>query len=302
MKKRIIITGGTGLIGTYLTKEFPTDYEFIMLTRNPDQHKVNQSIAYVYWDGESAIPSILEGAYAIINLIGENIGAKAWTHVQKAKILKSRTNAALAIKTSIEECEHKPEVWIQASAAGFYGQGIKKTVDEFSPKGANSFLADVCQQWEQPIKDLNEPTVRKVIIRTGVVLAKDSDLWKQLTLPFCFKVAVTVGNGKQFLPWIHIKDEAKAIHTLLTNKNCEGIFNLVSPEETTMQQLVKEIKDNKRVIASVKIPAQLLSLVMGREKTKELVLTDQRVAPRRLLEFGFSFQYPSIKDAVASLL
>lgn len=302
MKKRVIITGGTGLIGSYLTKRLISDYELILLTRSPQKYKETQSIGYVYWDGESLIPGILEGAYAIINLTGENIGSKRWTSAQKELILRSRSNAAKAIKESIDQCKHKPEVWIQASATGFYGQGSDTILNEYSPKGNSSFLADVCLEWEHPIDELDNPSVRKVIIRTGVVLAKNSDLWKQLTLPFFFKVAVTVGDGSQHLPWIHIDDEVEAIYTILANNDYKGVFNLVSPEDTTMQKLIGEINRKESALISLKLPAWLLSLVFGKEKTNELVLTDQQVYPTRLVETGFRFKYSSIREAVNSLI
>lgn len=301
MKKRIIITGATGFIGSQLTELLKDKYDLVLLTRNPDKYTDTEWVHYVYWDGKSVIKEIVEGSYAIINLIGENIGKKRWTDKQKELILNSRRNAAKAVLKSIQTSTNKPDVWIQASATGYYGPYVGEIFDEASPKGKRSFLADVCEEWERPIKQLEDQHIRKVIIRTGVVLARNSDLWKQLNLSFAFGIAAIVGNGKQHLPWIHIEDEANIFVSALENKNWSGIFNAAAPELTTMKSIVSAIKKKRWSLIKLYIPRWLLIILFGKEKTNEIVMTDQKVIPKHLVDVGFTFKYPFIKKAVADL-
>ena len=301
MKKQIVIIGATGLIGSELTKQLVNNYNLILLTRNPQKYASNESIQYKYWDGKSPITEILNGCYAVVNLLGENIGKKRWSKNQKELILNSREDAAQGILKSIEECNIKPQVWVQASATGYYGQDANSIFNEDSPKGKNSFLADVCELWEKSINDLDDTSVRKVIIRTGVVLAKKSDLWKQLTMSFNFGVAAIPGSGKKYLPWIHIDDEVSAIVQAIQNNSYEGIFNLAAPNNATMKQIVNAIKIYHKSFITLPIPAFVLEILFGKEMTKEIVLTDQQVVPQHLIDKQFKFKYENIQDAVKAL-
>lgn len=301
MKQRIIITGGTGLVGSYLTKRLKDKYDLIILTRRPYKYINTATVKYIEWDGKTVIPEIIDGSYAVVNLIGENIGKKGWGDHQKKVIMKSRKEPANAISESIKICDNKPAVWIQASATGYYGQETGTVFDENSPKAKNSFLARVCDEWEKPIKLLNDDKIRKVIIRTGVILAPNASLWKQLNMSFNFRVAAIVGNGRQYLPWIHIDDEVNAVISILEN-NWTDVFNLVAPQGATMRQIIEAIKTKRKSIVTINIPKWFLYLLFGKEKTDEIVLTDQHIKPQHLLENGFVFKYPSINDAVNNLV
>lgn len=301
MEKRIVITGATGLIGSKLVELLKKWYTIRILTRNPDRYTNTREVHYVAWDGKSAITDIIDGCFAVVNLAGENIGAKKWTDEEKKRILDSRVNAARAIKNAIENAKIKPQVWVQASATGYYQQATGELLTEESPMASNSFLAKVCDQWEAPINELVLPEVRKVIVRTGVVLAKNSDLWKQLTMSFKFGVAAIPGSGKQHLPWIHIDDEVNAIFQLIIKDKYNGIFNLAAPTPATMEEIVKAISTKKRSLFSIKIPRWFLEFLFGKEKTDEIILTDQQVSPTHLLNSEFEFTYKKIADAVTDL-
>jgi len=299
--KRIIITGATGLIGTRLVSLLKGRYDLTILTRSPEKYRNKDYIRYLYWDGKSDITQLLENAGGVINLLGENIGRRTWSNKQKHLITESRKDAATAIQKSIEKCVIKPNVWIQASATGYYGQKSHTVFDETSPKGDNSFLADVCEAWERPINELNAREVRKVIIRTGVVLSAQSDFCKQLSLSFGFGIASILGDGKQYTPWIHLDDEVKAIRFLLENDACSGIFNLVAPQSATMEEIVDAMKQIRKNMMTVHIPVWILNMAFGKEKTSEIIMTNQHVIPERLLEKGFVFKYPDIVKAVKDL-
>lgn len=300
-QKQIVITGGTGLIGSKLTEKLKDNYKLIILTRNPSKYKNSGNIEYTYWDGKTTIPDIINGSHAIINLIGENIGKKRWTKKEKSLIVNSRQDAAVSILESIKHCDIKPKLWLQASATGYYGQETNVELDESSKKAENSFLADVCELWEKSINDLDDASVRKVIVRTGVVLASNSYLWKQLTLSFKFGVAAIPGSGNDYLPWIHIDDEVDAIVQAVEDETYMGIFNLCSPLNCTMKELVLAIKSKKKSFITLPIPAFFLEILFGQEMTKEVILTDQKVIPRHLLNKNFKFTYSNIDKAVANL-
>lgn len=295
--KKIVISGGTGLIGSQLVRTLKSNYKVVVLTRSPEKYKDFENVSFEEWNGQDAITSILDGAYAFINLIGENIGDKMWTTKQKERILNSRVEAAYAVNKSMSQCPDMPKVWIQASAAGYYGQlgGSNVVCDELSPKGEHSFLADVCAKWEKPIREFEAP-IRKIIIRTGVVLSPNSLLMQQVLMPFKFGVAVVTGKGNNYLPWIDISDEVGAIHYLLENEDCEGIYNLVAPHNITMKELVGEVKKRKKTFITLYIPELVLQLIFGKEKTREIILTNQLVAPKRLLEAGYTFLKEKIED------
>jgi len=301
--KHIVITGGTGFIGSYLVGSLKNRYKLTILSRNASVYKNKEGVDYAYWDGKSLITDILDGVFAVINLAGENIGGKRWTKVQKNRILQSRADTALAIKESIEKCINEPKLWIQASATGYYGNNDLVMFDEDSPKGTYSFLADVCMEWERSVKELSpQIKTRTVIIRTGVVLSSKTGILKQLISPFDFLLAVIPGRGKQYLPWIHIEDEIRAIYFLLEHESCSGIFNLTAPANTPLVEVARSIKKHYKCILTIYIPKFILKIIFGKRKTNELILVNQSVHPSRILQVGFSFKYDSIQVAIDNLL
>lgn len=301
--KRLIIAGGTGYIGSALIPILSPDYELIILTRHPEKYNNTTRVLYKQWDGVSSISNLLEGAFGIINLVGENIGDKRWTNSRKRAILDSRIIPAQQISKSIQETTDKPKVWIQGSATGFYGPWNGTTpLNEYSRHADRNFLAQVCEEWEKPIQNLQIEGVRKIIIRTGVTIARDSALMVQFLNSFKFYVGGIVGSGRDYLPWIHTFDEVNAIKYLLDNDTCVGIYNLAAPISVTTQEFVKEIGHYKYSLLNVNIPTFILKLLFGKLKTTELILSNQKVYPSRLLDAGFKFRYNNIQQAMEQIL
>ncbi len=301
--KRVVIAGGTGYIGKALIPLLQKDYELVILTRHPQRFKNQKKLSYKAWDCSSLITSEVDGAYAIINLVGENIGGKRWTEKQKKLILESRILPSEYISQSISKAIIKPKVWIQGSATGFYGPwDFETSLDEYSPHADKNFLAQVCEEWEKPIQNLKCDSLRKVIVRTGVTIAKDSLMMLQFLKSFNFYVGAIVGNGKDYLPWVHTEDEVRAIKYLLEHNSCAGIFNLSAPNSVSTRELIYEIGHYKRALFTIHVPRFALNLLFGRQMTKELILSNQNVYPTRLLEAGFKFKYNNIQQAMEQIL
>lgn len=293
MINRIVIFGGTGYIGRPLVEALKQRYNVLIITRDASRHRVSDHVSYWEWDGKESLSAQLEDSMAVINLAGENIGNKRWSHSQKEIIKQSRISVGEAIQYGVEHCQNPPSVWIQASAVGYYGQqgrsGFYAT--EESPKSPKpDFLSDVCQDWEQPISACTS-NIRKVIIRSGVVLSPESLVWKQSFMPFKARLAIIPGSGKNYLPWIALDDEVRAIQYLLESKNLTGIFNLVAPQSLQMRELIGLFKKYHQTLITLHIPRILLNLVFGKDMVRELILTNQLVSPQALLDSGFLFKF-----------
>lgn len=293
MLKKILIFGGTGYIGKPLVDLLKGQYRLLVVTRDASRHRPSDGVSYYEWDGVECLSDQLNDSFAVINLAGENIGNKKWTSSQKELIKESRVSVAQAIKHGIELCQTPPQVWIQASAVGYYGQQGRSGhyATEESPKSVQpDFLSEVCRVWEQPIQDCTV-SLRKIVIRSGVVLSPQSQVWKQTYPPFKMRVAVIPGSGRNYLPWIALDDEVRAIKYLLESNSLEGAFNLVAPQSLQMREFVGLLKKYRQTIITIHVPRLFLNIVFGKEMVRELILTNQLVSPQGLLNSGFKFKF-----------
>ncbi|PJF40376.1 MAG: TIGR01777 family protein [Phototrophicales bacterium] len=300
---RIIITGGTGLIGTALaTHLVKAGHEVYSLSRKPSAHTAPSGVKLHKWDaktGEGWSELITEDT-AIVNLAGAGIADKRWSDERKAEIINSRINAANAIIDAVQRAGIKPKVVIQASAVGYYGSDVGDTVlTEDSPAG-HDFLADVCVQWENAIQPIIEQGVRVAIIRTGVVLSMYGGAFPRQILPFRLFVGGSIGNGEQYYPWIHIDDEVAAITFLLENENASGPYNLTAPHPVTNQEFTHVLGRVMKRPAVFPVPAMVFKILFG--EMSVVLLKGQNAHPARLKEAGFTFAHPEPTEAVDHLL
>ena len=233
---RIIITGGSGLIGTALTKSLlAVGHQVWILTRNPQAVRLAAGAQAVGWDGRTTggWGELVSQADAIVNLAGESIGAGTWTALRKERILSSRVEAGQAVSAAIRQADPRPKVLIQASAVGYYGPHGDEPVTEGSAPG-QGFLAEVCQEWEDSSRAVEEMGVRRAVIRTGIVLDPQEGALQRMLLPFKLFVGGPLGNGRQGLPWIHPADEIAGIRFLLENEKAHGVFNFAAPSRYPM--------------------------------------------------------------------
>jgi len=301
---RVVITGGSGLIGRKLAAELAAaGYEVVVLSRRPQeaQPALPAGVQVAAWDGRSAEGWAVwaDGAHAIVNLAGSNIAQGRWTPERKQAILQSRLSAGYAVVQAVQQAAHKPQVVIQASATGYYGPRGDEIITGESAAGAD-FLARVCVEWERSSAKVAEMGVRHVVIRTGMVLSQEGGAFPKIVAPFRFFLGGPLGNGRQWYPWIHIMDEVGAIRYLIESDRALGAFNLVAPSPVTARDFARLLGEAMERPATVPVPAVIMQLMFGEMAT--ILLHGQRAIPQRLQELGFRFQYPRLEEALRALL
>lgn len=303
---RVLITGGTGLIGRALAGDLAqAGYDVIVLSRNPSKvADLPQGVRAEPWDGRTAAGwgALVEGAAAIVNLAGESIGIPPlpWTAERKRRIRDSRLNAGRAIVEAVEVAKIKPRVVIQSSAVGYYGLRGDEIITEESAPG-NDFLSQVGKDWEASTEPVEAMGVRRAIIRTGVVLSRGGGVLQFLSLPFRFFAGGPLGSGKQWMSWVHEADEIGAIRFLIETESARGAFNLSAPQPLTNAEFSRVLARVMNRPAFFRVPGFVMKAALG-ELAELLLLGGQRVMPNRLQAAGFKFRFPEAKAALRDLL
>jgi uncharacterized protein (TIGR01777 family) len=304
IKMRVIILGATGFIGRALSQSLIKEgYEVVALSRNKIKGReiLGEMVRIAEWDSKSAEgwEDLANDAYAVINLVGENLSSGRWTQKRKKSILESRLNAGRAVNMAIQRVQNKPKVVIQASAVGYYGSRSDEILDESSDPG-EGFLSEVAVKWEDSTKEV-EPQVRRVIVRTSPVLGRGGGILSRLIQPFRFFLGGPPGSGKQWFSWIHLDDEVGAIRFLMEREDLQGVFNLTAPEQLMMKDFYHTLGKAMRRPSWLPIPGFVLRLFFG-ETAQETILSGQRVVPKRLMEAGYKFIYPKVEEALKEIL
>lgn len=297
----ILIGGGSGLIGGVLVKALlERGHAVKVLTRNAGRYTGPSGATAVTWDGKSAQgwEEAAMWAEAIVNLAGENIGAKRWTAERKEQILASRVNSGRAIVEAVR-AGAQPKVVVQASAIGYYGTSFSENFYERS-KAGKDFLAKICQEWENSTREVEESGVRRVIVRTGIVLDAKEGALARMTLPFKLFAGGQIGSGRQWLSWIHMDDEVNAICYLIENSQAKGVYNLTAPQPVTNAVFGRAL--GKVLSRPYWLPVPTLALKVMLGEMSVMVLAGQRVLPERLIAAGFRFKYGEIAEALADTL
>lgn len=299
---KVIIAGGTGLIGSALAESLLSDgNEVGIISRNPA--RVGRNYLPISWD-ESSLLKELADADAVINLAGASLGGDnplkmRWTRKRKSAIINSRLAVGKKLTQAISKLDHPPETFVQASAIGYYGNQGFEPADEDSPPGGD-YLADVCLDWEASTAALEEMGIRRLMIRIGLVLSHEGGLLPLLALPFRFFVGGRVGSGNQFLSWVHIQDIVGSIKFLISDSRHQGVYNLSAPNPATNQIFSQLLGKTLRRPAWLPIPALALKIALGEAAT--LALDGRPVYPARLLDAGYPFQYQDLEDCLQDLL
>lgn len=304
-KNTLLITGGTGLIGSALIASFiQQHFKIIVLTRSP--HKIttqyaqsNQVIAVSQFEDIATDEKI----DYVINLAGESIGGPRWTDARKEKLISSRVSTTDQLVQWLIRTQQQPKCIISGSAVGYYGidsQEQWRVVCNEDSSAQPIFLSEICQRWEKSITPLIDKNLNVKIIRLGVVFAKHSPALKQMLLPIRFNLVGNVGSGKQPLTWIHIDDVVNAVHFLLKNETKEKVYNLCAPDHETQSDFVNISRHILNKTTFFPMPAAFFKIALGEQA--HLIINGQFVAPRNLIQAGYSFKYPNLNIALNQLL
>ncbi len=291
----ILITGGTGLVGAHLVPALLSDNHTVtVLTRNPKPSSL-QGLRFAAWDGKS-IPEDVQGVDALINLAGAGIADERWTDRYKKLIADSRVHATSACVAFIQRQAVKPQVFISASAVGYYGTHRKEVLGEDAGAGTD-FLSGVGRKWEMAAVGAD---CRTVVFRLGVILAKEGGAFPKLIAPFKLYAGGPIGSGEQGMPWVHIEDVVGAMTFALLNNTMQGTYNLVAPDVKNNRQfamLVGKVMDRP---TAVPVPIFAVQLLLG--ESHVLVTEGQKVTAAKLLGTGYRFKYAEAEGALRELV
>jgi uncharacterized protein (TIGR01777 family) len=294
----ILITGGTGLIGRHLIPRlFTLGHEVTVVTRHPDKARQLLDSRITLCKSLNDKTS-LDGFDAVINLAGEPIADKRWTEQQKQRLCNSRWNITQKIADLINASESPPAILISGSAAGYYGDLGEVVVTEEEPPH-NEFTHKLCARWEQIACTAQSDKTRVCLLRTGVVLAPEGGILAKMLPIFKLGLGGPMGNGRQYLAWIHIDDMVNGILWLLDN-DLRGPFNMVSPYPVRNEQFAHTLGHALNRPAVLRAPAAAIRLMMG--ESSVLVLGGQRALPKRLEEAGFVFRWYSLDEALENVV
>jgi uncharacterized protein len=303
----VLITGGTGLIGTSITKKLVSKgHEVIILTRDKSKYTNTGSVSYAEWDLEkkSVERSAIEKADHIINLAGAGVADKRWTEKRKKEIRDSRVKAGELLVKTLGEIPNKVQSVINASAIGWYGPDgqhrIERSFTE-SDHAYTDFLGTTCLAWQQSIEPVKALGKRLVIIRTGIVLAKEGGAFPEFVKTLQFRLATILGSGKQIVSWIHIDDLVNIYIYAVENADMKGVFNAVAPNPVSNKELILAIaRARRKFFIPVKVPSFVLKTVLGEMSIE--VLKSATVSGRKIVDEGYQFQFSNIESALFSLV
>ncbi|MCB1701395.1 MAG: TIGR01777 family protein [Pseudomonadales bacterium] len=288
-----LLTGGTGFIGSALVEAWcDANHCVTVLTRRPRARRRN--VWYVTSLDAIAADTRFD---AVVNLAGASLAGARWTPAYKREIVSSRLNTTAAVVALLHRLEHPPATLLSASAIGYYGHHGDEPLDEDATP-APGFSHDLCQRWEAAALQAADGGTRVCLLRLGVVLDGGGGALQEMARPFRFGVANWVGDGRQWLSWVHRRDVIAAIGFLLQRPDLSGPFNVTAPNPVTAREFCGVMKRNKRTLVTAPVPAPVIRLLVG-EMAQELLLHGQRVVPARLEAAGFDFSLPGLDAALA---
>jgi len=296
--KQILITGGTGFIGSALVHKIQSsNCKLIVLSRqdNPGIAKFN-NVEIIQNLNQIKKDTSLD---AVINLAGEAIADKRWTKHRKQQLENSRIALTHELINVLKSLKTKPNVFISGSAVGFYGNGEDKFLSEISAP-AIDYAHQLCHQWEMAARAAEDMGIRTCIIRTGLVVGKNGGFLKKMLPAFKVGLGGPLASGRQWMSWIHLQDMVHIIEFLLINEKCQGNYNATAPTPVTNLEFTKALNDALGKSLFFATPAWLLKLMFG--EMSSLLLEGQRVIPQRLLDAGFTFRFNQINDAILDIV
>lgn len=299
--KTILISGGSGLVGRYLCKKLKDKgYNVSILSRTRRKDTDIPSYAWDITKNEIEIESI-ERADCIIHLAGVNIGEKWWTTKRKQRIIDSRVNTGQLIFEKTKESKNKLKVFISASAVGYYGAITSDKIFCETEPPSPDFLGETCRKWEQSADRFEELGIRTVKIRTGVVLTKQGGALAKMITPINIGIGSAIGNGQQYIPWIHIDDLCSIYIKAVEDTEMNGAYNAVAPDHKTNRDFTRTLAHVlKKPFWFPDIPALILKLIFG--KMSEIILKGSRVSSEKIITAGYRFKFTNLESALEDLI
>lgn len=295
---QILITGGTGLIGSHLIPRLFERHQITAYTRNVAMAERVLSHKITLTSSLDSLDNLNEFD-AVINLAGEPIAEKRWSAGQKQRIERSRWDTTQTLTDLIRASDTPPSVFISGSAIGYYGRQDDAMIDETFDSPHDEFSHQLCKKWEDIALQVSDIT-RVCLLRTGIVLSKKGGALDKMLPLFRMGMGGPIGSGTQYMSWIHIDDMLNGILHLLLNEDCQGVYNFTAPNPVTNKTFAKTLGAQLGRPAFLPTPGFTLKLMFG--EMSDLLLTGQRVIPQRLMQSGFEFEYSDVECAFAQLL
>ncbi len=307
MKRRIILAGGSGFLGKALAGTFVAHGdEVIVLARKPRER--SESVKEVFWDAKTSgdWAKWIDGAEVVINLAGRSVDCR-YTEANRKTIIASRVDSTRILGEAIARCKQPPRVWLNCSSATVYKHTFETPMDEAGQTGAtpeakDEFSIEVIRQWERALNKAQTPATRKVALRITLVFGGDGGVFPVLRRLARLGLGGKMGNGKQYVSWIHEDDFLRAVEWIIASNNLSGLVNVAAPNPLPNREMMRLVRAACRV--QFGLPATEWMLEVGaffiRTET-ELIIKSRRVVPGRLLASGFQFQFPDLRGALADI-
>jgi len=300
--KSILISGGTGLIGSKLVNSLnKSKYKIYVLTRK--RSFIKNGVHYINWNPENLELNISEikKLYSVINLTGQSMGGSIWTKAYKQKLLNSRVDSTKLLFQKVKDLKIMPESFISASAIGYYESDTLEPQEENYLPG-KSFLSKLVQQWEEEMSKFKSLKVRTAILRIGLVFSKQGGILKTLYPLFKLFLGIPIGSGNQIMSWIHEDDLVNIIIRVLEDKNLKGTYNAVAPHRTTNLIFTKsllKVLNRFSYPSFIKVPSFFLKIILGEQSI--LVINGLNVSSKKLIQANYKFKFPELDSALKSI-
>jgi uncharacterized protein len=294
---KIIIAGGSGFLGKSLENHFK-NYEVWILTRNPTRNNE------LFWDAKTLgdWTEYLEKADVLINMTGKSVDCR-YNDKNRAEILRSRIDSTNILQRAVDNCKNPPKTWLNSSSATIYVHAETQLMTEKNGIIGDDFSMNICKSWEKAFLATPSPQIRKVALRTAIVLGRDGEAFHKLKTITRLGLGGQQGNGRQKMSWIHVEDFCRAVEFIIRDEKIDGAINISAPNPIDNQSFMKTLRDKLKVPFGIPSPVFFLEIgTLFLQTETELLLKSRNVYPERLLNFGFQFRYETVEKALGELV